>query len=91
MEREEGGENWMLGWSWLMGCAKEHGIKKVEKVKRDKRRWRVEKRRMRRRSSGIEKDEVEESGVGVLYVLSVLCVRLVKLHVTVEEEACISS
>lgn len=56
MEREEGGRNWMLGWSWLMGCAKEHGIKKVEKVKRDKRRWRVEKRRMRRRSCGIKKE-----------------------------------
>lgn len=74
-----------------MGCAKEHGIKKVEKVKRDKRRWRVEKRRMRRRSSGMEENEVEGGG-RVLYIWTCLaCVRLVELHVTVQEEVCISS
>lgn len=46
MEREGGGggENWMLGWSWLMVSTEERGIKKVEKDKKDKNRWRGEKR-----------------------------------------------
>lgn len=39
-----------------MASAKEHGIKKVEKVKRDKKRWRGKVRRMHGRSSKIGKD-----------------------------------
>lgn len=47
-----------------MASAKEHGIKNVEKVKRDKKRWRGKERRMHGRSSKIGKDGKKEGGGG---------------------------
>lgn len=65
MEREKGGgegggENWMLGWSWLMVSTEERGIKKVEKDKKDKNRWRGKKRRMHGWSMRKERDGKEK-------------------------------
>lgn len=71
-----------------MASAKEHGIKNVEKVKRDKKRWRGKERRMHGRSSKIGKDGKKEGGGGggLSVLFSCLCVSSRLVIPNLEEE-----
>lgn len=64
-----------------MASAKEHGITKVEKVKRDKKRWRGKERRMHGRSSKIGKDGKKEGGGGGGLSMWLCCFHVCQLKV----------